>query len=397
MPVEWQPDAVLALKLDKTRQESFEYIEKNSEKIDTNLPVFFGHIIAILENQYPTIGDTAYDRFIDEITVKVLETSNRAKDIEYIERLFNHAVRVKRRQSGRIIFDIILGIKFIDSGKYTEAVEILQKFRKMDAAICMAIAYCYFVLSTEHMPTDKAGMPGQPGAMSLRAREQIIELVRIRPPVNRLKFPKVVQDLRINKIFWFMMKQALEWFPEEPDYLRIGLEKAKKDGNREMRGELLKIASDRFFDDMLFLRELYHFRIEDRDPSGAAAVVKQMMQQYPDELEPTYYGLLLAIISQQGTAYQRFRKLALRQKFPANVILLLDFIFEIMSGARIESFACLEDIKKRLPSKNHYVTLIEYVLQDVFSEDEKQAKTAKKVLIDSIDEYCMRMFKVSQN
>ncbi len=103
--------------------------------------------------------------------------------------------------------------------------------------------------------------------MAFRASEQLIELVRLRPPENRLRFPQVIQDLRINKIFWFMMRLAIEWFPDEPDYLRIGLEKAKKDGNRDMRGELLKIASERFFNDIGFLRDLYHFRIENRNGS----------------------------------------------------------------------------------------------------------------------------------
>ena len=88
-----------------------------------------------------------------------------------------------------------------------------------------------------------------------------------------------------------MFRLAIEWFPAEVEFLKIGLEKAKKDGNKDMRGELLKIASERYFSDMFFLRDLYHFKIESRDASGATAVVRQMMQQHPDELEPIYYGM----------------------------------------------------------------------------------------------------------
>jgi hypothetical protein len=394
MPDDWQPEAVLDQKIEKTKRELMEYIEKNSEKVDSNIPVFLGHVISILENQFPSISDINHDRFIDEISVKILETSNRSTDVEYIERLFNHAVRVKKRPGGRMIFDIILGIKLIDTGKYSEAVTALERYRTVDVIICAAIAYCYYVLATEHVPGEKKTLTDHPGDMALRSREQLIELVRLKPPVNRLKFPQVVQELRINKIFWFMIRQAVEWFPQEPEYLRIGLEKARKDNNREMREELLKIASERFFDDMFFLRDLYHFRIENRDASGAAAVVKQMMQQYPDDIEPVYYGLLLAIISVQSSAYQQFRRMAASKNTAAHLLLLLDFTFEIMSGNRTSAYTCLEDLKKKLGTKNHYLTMIEYVTQDIFSTDEKRAKAAKKALIDSIDFYCLKMFKI---
>ena len=394
MSEEWQPDAMVDIRLERSKRDLFEYIDKNHEKIDQNIAVFYGHVLTILENQFPGIGEGTHDRFIDEITVHLLEVSTRGSEIEYIEKLFNHATRMKRHRGGRMIFDIILGIRLIDSGKYTEAIAILEKFRTVDAIICTAIAYCYHILSTERHPTEVPLLPGQPRDMALRAREQLIELVRLHPPVNRLRFPQVIQDLRINKIFWFMMRLAIELFPDEAEYLRIGLEKAKKDGNRDMRGELLKIASERFFNDIGFLRDLYHFRIENRDASGAAAVVKQMMQQFPEEVEPIYYGLLLAIVSAQATAYQRFRKLAAAKQVPVHILLLLDFTFEALTGGKVEAFACLDDIKKRLSGKNHYIMLIEYVALDIFSEDEKRAKNAKKILIDSIDQYCMKTFRI---
>ncbi|MDD1719334.1 MAG: hypothetical protein LUQ25_04680 [Methanoregulaceae archaeon] len=393
MEEEWQPDAIVELKISQIKKDLFEYIEKNSERIDSNIPVFYGHVLSILENSFPQISDSLHDQFIDDVSVKVLETSKKSKDVEYIEKLFAHAIRTRRSKAGKVIFDIILGIKLMDLGRYTQAIEALKKFRTVDAIICTAIAYCYYSLATEE-GASKTQSGGRPSDMELRAREQMIELVRLKPPVGRLRFPQVVQDLKLNKIFWYMLKLAIEWFPQEPEFIRIGLEKAKKDGNREIRGELLKIASEKYFDDMFFLRELYHFRIEGREASGAAAVVRQMMQQHPKELEPIYYGLQLSIISMQTNAYSSFRKIAVEKGIPVNILLLQDFAFVLISGKKTEAFAILEDIKKRLVSKNHYLMLIDYLAQDTFSEDEKRVKTAKKVLLDSIDQYCLLQLRM---
>jgi hypothetical protein len=386
---EWQPEFVLEAKVEKVRQDLESYIENNSEKIDANIPVFFGHILSIIDNSLPECDDKTYDRLIDDITVAVLEKSSRSRDVEYIEKLFSHAYRLKRRPGGKMIFDIIIGMKMIEMGKYRDAIEQLKPFRKIDAVIYTAIAYCYHILSMEG-ETEVSAKGVRTSDMALNAREQMIELVRLRPPVNRLKFPAVIKDLRINKIFWFMLKLGIEWFPGEPEFLKIGLEKARLDKNHLMRGELLTIASERYYNDMIFLRDLYSYQIEGRDASGAAAVVKQMIQHHPDELEPVYYGLQLSIISQQQTAYGRFRKMAVTKKMPAHILLLLDFCFQLIMGEKDGAYACLETIKSRLSMKNHYLILIEYLTCDAFSGDEKQMRNARTILMDSLDQYCLK-------
>ncbi|MCU0632910.1 MAG: hypothetical protein MUC66_08045 [Methanolinea sp.] len=395
MPEEWIPDALIEQKMGQTKREMMEYIEKNSEKIDSNLPIFFGHVVSIIEKNFPDIPDQAYDRFIDDVTVKVLEDSKRSTDIEYIEKLFRHATRVKRKYTGRAIFDIVLGIKLIDIGKYTDAIEVLKKYRTVDAMVCTAIAFCYYELSSLELPPDKKPDKATTSAMALNSREQMIELVRLRPPVNRIRFPQVVQELRVNKIFWFMIKLAIDWFSNEPEYIKIGLEKAKKDGNRDMRGELLKIASERYYNDMFFLRDLYHFKLEGRDAGGATAVVRQMMQQHPEELEPLYYGLQLSIISSQESAYQKFRSTAISKKMPAHIILMLDLSFMIISGRKTDAEVMLDDLKKKLPALGYYLGVLEYLMGDIFSEDEKRSKTAKKLFLDSIDMYSLKLLKYS--
>jgi hypothetical protein len=395
MDEEWQPDAVLDIRIAQVKKELSEYVEKNADKIDSNLPVFYGHVMSIIENSFRGISDEAHDRLIDDVTMKVLEVSKRSGEIEYVERLFSHAVRMRKRQTGRMIFDIILGFKLIDLGKYNQATEVLTKYRTTDAIICTAISYCNYALSEEHL--SEGGIPApnrRPSEKALAAREQMIELIRLHPPVNRLKFPHVLQELKINKIFWFMLRLAVDWFPTEVEFLKLGLEKAKKDGNKDMRGELLKIASERYFSDMFFLRDLYHFKIESRDASGATAVVRQMMQQHPDELEPVYYGMQLSIISSQNSAYSSFRKMAVSKKMPSNVLALLDFEFELVAGKKTETYACLEEIRNRVLSKSHYLIMIEYATEDAFSDVEKRAKAARKALLDSLDLYCMKILKM---
>ncbi|MGF3497088.1 MAG: hypothetical protein ACQXXC_05605 [Methanolinea tarda] len=397
MAGEWIPDALIEQKMGQTKREMMDYIEKNSEKIDSNLPVFFGHVISILENNFPDIPDQVYDRFIDDVTVKVLEESKRSTDVEYIERLFRHATRVKRKYTGRAIFDIVLGLKLIDIGKYKDAIDILMKYRTVDAIVCTAIAFCYYELSALELPPDQRPDKSTTSSMALSAREQMIELARLQPPVNRLRFPQVIQELRVNKIFWFMIKLAIDWFPDQPVYLKIGLEKAKKDQNRDMRGDLLKIAAERYYSDMFFLRDLYHFKLEARDAGGATAVVRQMMQQHPDELEPLYYGLQLAIMSSQDSAYQKFRSTAISKKMPAHVILLLDLAFFLISGRRTDAEVMFEDMEKKLPALGYYLEVLDYLMQDIFSEDEKRSKTARKVFMDSIDQYCLKLIKMKED
>jgi len=396
MPEEWVPDALVEQRMGQTKREMMEYIEKNSDKIDSNLPVFFGHVVSILENSYPDVADQVHDRFIDDVTVKVLEESKRSTDIEHIEKIFRHATRVKKKYTGRAIFDIVLGLKLIDQGRYSEAIETLKKYRTVDAMVCTAIAFCYYELSALELPPDKKPDKSTTSGMALSSREQMIELVRLRPPVNRIRFPHVVQELRVNKIFWFMIKMATDWFPEEPEYIKIGLEKAKKDSNREMRGELLKLAAERYYSDMFFLRDLYHFKLEDRDAGGATSVVRQMMQQHADELEPIYYGLQLSIITSQESAYQKFRSTAISKKMPAHIILMLDLAFMTIAGRKSDAEVMLEDTKKKLPALGYYLEVLEYLTGDIFSEEEKRMKTAKKIFLDSIDMYCLKLLKMKE-
>lgn len=145
---------------------------------------------------------------------------------------------------------------------------------------------------------------------------------------------------------------------------------------------------------MFFLRELYKLKLENRDAGGVAGVVKQMTQQYPDEIEPIYYGLKLSIITSRMDTYYRFRKLATGKNTPLQALLLLDYSFEVMSGKQADAAACMDEIRKRFGPQHFFVTLLEYVAHDFHSEDPKKLKRSKKAIFDSIDQYCMKLLKI---
>ena len=395
MDLECQPDAVIRLKLDQLKSDFFEYIEKNIDKIDTNIPVFYGQVIATLEKAVPAVNDDLYDRFIDSITLRVLETSKMTGDLSHVQKLFDYAERHKRKKTGKTLYDIVLGINLINTEKYTEAIERLKKYRQADVLICPALAYCY--LAGAPMPTggpDAENLSRGPAPDALAAREQMIELVRLNPPVNRLREMGIGDDPGMNRIFWFMLKKAMEWFPENREYLRVGIEKASAEGRRDIREELLGLATERFFNDMYFLRELYRLKLENRDAPGVAGVVRQMTQQFPDELEPVYYGMKLSIMTTHADVYYKFRKLALAKNIPRTALSLLDFGFEMMSGKKSEAHACLDEIKLVFGPHHYFAVLLDYVAHDLSSDDEKKVKQAKKAVIDSIDSYCLSVMKI---
>ena len=99
MDEECQPDAIVRVKLNQLKKDFFDYIDKNSNKIDANVPVFYGQVIDTLEKTLPNVNDDLYDHFIDSITMRVLEKSNMSKDIADVEKLFDYAERNKRRRT----------------------------------------------------------------------------------------------------------------------------------------------------------------------------------------------------------------------------------------------------------------------------------------------------------
>jgi hypothetical protein len=48
----------------------------------------------------------------------------------------------------------------------------------------------------------------------------------------------------------------------------------------------------------------------------------------------------------------------------------------------------------KLGPRHYYATLLEYVAHDFLLDDEKKVKQAKRAMIDSIDQYCLKLLKI---
>ncbi len=396
MATAWQPEAIQNRRLEQLKASMNDYIDKSIDTIETNLPIFFGHVAAALDKSFPSLPDRTYDEFIDAVTLKLLNTTRQQPDVEFLEKVLRHAMGNKRRRQGRATLDIIAGLKLVNSGNYGQGLEYLLKYRNLDARINTAIAYSFYRQGHQRMLVNQPAKAMRPRDMELHAREEMIALVRANPPINRLKIFNY-NDSHLDKIFWFMHERALEWFPSEPAFLRLGIRKARLDGDLQRRKYLITLATERFHDDKQFLTEAFTFEIEQRNGTGAAAIVKQMMQQYPDDREPIYFGMKLAIFGAQPSSYYSFRKLAILKEFPERLLLLLDTAFELMCGRQSEAVLCYEEAKKAFGRRNHFMTALDYVFRDTLDDDAERAKRARGSLITSIDHFCMQALGINQD
>ncbi len=387
----WQPEALRNRRLEQLRATMDDYIIKHTEQVEANLPVFFGHVAATLDKTFPDLDDGAHDDFIDATVFTLINTTREAPTTEFLEKTLRHAIGNKRRRKGRVTLDVIVGLKLIDTGNYHHAIEYLTPHKAHDGRINAAIAYCYYALSLAKNRT-----PGpRPDDLELHAREEMLNLSRIRAPLNRLGFFDR-KETRLNSIFWFMLDLAFTWFPSEPGFYRIGISRTKHEGDAERRQHLLSLATERFSDDRFFLTEAFNTRVELRNGSGAAAIVKQMMQQYPDDHEPLYYGMKLAILGGQSRSYASFRKLAILKEFPRHLLLMLDAVLEVMCNHKTESYVCFEEAKKASPGRDYYITALEYILRDFIEGDEDRAKGARSAFFTSVDQYSLRILKIKE-
>jgi hypothetical protein len=397
MPEEKVAGLTLDEKLKKVRNEFHDYIDKNINDISATLPVFFAHIITMLNDSFPGLKDEAHDEFIDSITYKILAASHQGKNLQFVEKVCANALRAKKGQRAKQGTDIIAGIELLKSEDYTHAAKYLKEYSHLDATIGAAVAYCYYMLSLKEVASlrEKASRTDdkerRPNEYELLAREEMLRLANSRPPINAVRELRIrdEEEPLLRRAFWLMISCALEWFPNEKGFLFVGLEKAKRDRNREMKSELLKIATERFFDDMFFLKEMYHLKLETGDGDGATGVVRQMIQQFPDGLEPLYFGLMISLLSMKKTTYDGFRKLLLMKGIPEHIPSIMDVAYQVMNNDPRQALAILRELKGKSPRFDYYFVSLEYLLADTSAQDQKRNKRARKMLIDSIDRFCL--------
>ena len=372
MPEEKLAGLTLDERLRKVRNEFLDYIDKNINEISATLPVFFAHIITMLSDSFPGLKDEAHDEFIDSITYRILSASRQGKNIQFVEKVCANALRAKKGPRAKQGTDIIAGIELLKSEDYAHAVKVLKEYSHLDATIGAAVAYCYYMLSLREIASLREKVTKidekerRPNEYELLAREEMLRLANSRPPINALRELRIREEEEplLRRAFWLMISSALEWFPNEKGFLFLGLEKAKRDKNREMKNELLKIATERFFDDMFFLKEMYRFKLETRDGDGAKAVVRQMIQQFPEGVEPLYFGLMISLLSPKKSTYDGFRKLLLMKGVPEHIPALMDVAFEVMSNEPGRALSFLREVKGKFPQFDYYFISLEYLLSE---------------------------------
>jgi len=383
-------DAIVYDKLKLLKKDFFGYIERNTVKVDANLPVFYGYVISAVDSSFPAIADDVYDDFIDSITFKVLDVSSNSGDSEYIRKVIANAIRFKKKKDAEMGVNIVVGLKLVKTGDYVHALDYLKKYIALDAKIGAAIAYCYQSLSLrEFRKDDESSKNYRPGEMELLARETLLTLTRLHPPVNRLPQLQLDDPAFLEKTFWQMVFTGLEWFPSEKWFIEIGLKNAVFTNNADMRKRLLEIGAERFYSDIYFLREMYYYNLENRDAGGAAGVVNQLIKQYPDELEPIYLGLKLSLMTTRKNSYQSFRKMATTKSMPPYILEVLDFCFDLLNHEQQEAINRINDIENEYPHLRYYATVLRYLAFDFTSDNEVRIKKAKKALLDSVDLFCL--------
>ena len=386
-------DAIVYNKMNLLKKDFFGYIEKNTIKVDANLPVFFGYVVSALENSFPDISDESYDDFIDSITFKTLDVSSNINDFEYVKKVILNALRLKKRKDADMGVNIVVGLKLLKIGDAAHALEYLRNYWNLDVMLGAAVAHCYYALSLREYTEEERQKKSRPGEMELLAREKMIELSRKKPPLQKLPQLELEDPAFLDKIFWQMIFLSLDWFPSEAWFVTIGLEKAKISNNGEMKKRLLEIGAEQFYNDINFLREMFYFKLESKDAGGAAGVVNQLIKQYPDDLEPIFLGLKLSLLTTKKITYHSFRKLAIIKGMPAHTIGLFDFAFDLLNKENKEALGHLADIEKNFPYLEYYVTTLQYLAKDFFSEDESRKKMAKRAILDSIEKYCIEVIR----
>jgi len=381
-------DAIAYDKLHLLKKDFDGYIERNTVKVDANLPVFFGYVISALENSFPLLPDDTYDEFIDSITFKVLDASANVGDFEYVKKVMANAIRFKKKKDAETGVNIVIGLKLLKVGDHVHALDFLKKYALLDVKIGTSVAYCYHILSQREFKKDESNTKYRPGEMELFAREMMNTLAQKKPPINSIKQLEVEDTSFLEKIFWQMIFTGLEWFPDERWFIEAGLQNVAFTHDGEMRKRLLDLGSQRFYNDIHFLREMYYYKLESRDAPGAAGVVNQLLKQYPDDLEPIYLGLKLSLLTSKKMTYHSFHKLAVTKGMPAQIIGLFDFTFDLMNRDYKDAMARITEFETDFPQYQFYASTLKYIASDLVSPDENRMKKARKTLLDSLDQYC---------
>ena len=385
------PEVVISNQLERSKAELFSFIESNAEAIDENFPSFFGKVVTILDRAGVPIPDQPHDEFIDAIVYRVFDVSKRAEDARFVSRVCDIACGMKRKKERKAGVYLAAAVKLMKIGMPLRAATYLQPYRKHDAVVGCWHAYCYYILYKEG-----SAEPGYSAAERWNylkaARQYLEELGQFRPGLQRLVRGELEQDPWLAEPFWVMIFLATEWVPDNRWFLEIGLSRAKGDNNNVALVKMLQIGLIRFPADMLFYREAYHLKFDQGDLADALGLIRDMLQRFPDDPEPVYYGLRTALYLPREGEFNEFRTLAEERKMPGHVLCLIDYAYAFLRGRRGQAGLCLDEFRRRYPSMNYYSDLLLFVT----AADDAPARPdgVNQAVFTSVDHFCKRMLKI---
>ncbi len=385
------PEVVVSNQLDKAKTEIFSFIESNAEAVDENFPVFFGKIITILDRAGVPIPDAVHDEFIDAIVYRVFTVSKRAGDVRFVNRACEIACGLKRKKERKAGVHLAAAVRLMKLGMPLAAAAYLQPYRRHDAAVGFWHAYCYYVLYKEGS-TEPGYSAAERWNYLKSARQYVEELGQLRPGLQRLVRGELEQDPWLAEPFWVMIFLATEWIPDNRWFLETGILRAKRDNNEVALVKMLQIGLIRFSGDMFFYREAYHLKFEQGDLGDALGLIRDMIQRFPGDPEPVYYGLRTTLYLPREGEFNEFRTLAEAMKMPGHVLCLIDYTYAFLRRRQVQAALCLDEFHRKYPSLNYYSDLLRFVTADAPAGQEG----ACRAVFVSVDHFCKRMLKIGE-
>ena len=373
-----------------------EYVDKNIHSIDRALPSFFAHAQSTVNHTAPRLSEPEYNLFMDGIACQIFRRSPQRNNASYNEELGAALSQIKKG-GGREALDLVSGLYRILQGNYERALNLLKKYQAHDPLIGTARAYCYIRIDLKSPKIQSPVEPDpRPSEMILNAREQLMEMAHRRPPLTIHPLLNEAERDLLFRIFREVYEETRRWFPHESWFVGIALAVADREGDRRRHDEIIRDAMRDFPEDIRFLRVAFHDALTNGSIETAALILKTMIRVMPDEMEPVYYGLRIALLTKKIQMYYRFRKLGIIRGLPAHLLHLLDYAFEVILGNERDAIAKRKLFYEYYPKLDYLMESLTYLEADIFSHDPMRERRGSQALISVVDRFAMTVLQIGE-
>ena len=108
-------------------------------------------------------------------------------------------------------------------------------------------------------------------------------------------------------------------------------------------------------------------------------------------------GMKLSLECKNVMNYKVLRDHAIKLDIPPKVIDMMDLGNKFINGSQSDAHQHLIKIINSDPRDEFYYTLLQYMLDDYYSQDSERSLRAKKKILQSIDSYCAIYLKKAKN